>query len=454
MNQQKSFQTNPRQAQGIRNRFFKKFWWLGVIILLIAGGIFFFNQNNDNNQEKEKENAKNTTSFGWANDPTVGLGLSKCPDNLAGLLTYQLMNPDDLDALVPLGNLGPPSHTLPVDHNYFASKDKPNARVPIYFPADGTVFEVMEETRTNNITGEYLEYSALISFAPCEGVDIVVGIISELSPELKSLIEGDKGDCKETLKEKENGGKLASACRHKVSRKVKAGDLMGYELNVGESEINASGGKISADEVKDIEIWAHNYYVPLPKDVDLDWYNFSTLPYSFCFFDMYQGALRQSFLDKFGKLNNDYPPKLVPRTIEPICGSIIQNVAGTAQGDWFLGEKGKVDNAGHLSLVHDNYNPAIGAISIGGTLQYPAVINFPPTHFGTTNREFSEVKADGQIYCYQTEGQADPKDPKRLIPATNKFLLQLNDAHHLQIERQDGTCGTDEAFQKPYTYQR
>jgi hypothetical protein len=434
---------------------FKKFLWLGLLLLVITGGLFFIIQNNDNSsEEKEKGITKDTTKSSGHLDPTVGLGLPKCPVDLSGLLAHQFMNPGDLDAIIPLGSLGPPSHTFPVDHIYFTSKNKLNARVPLYFPADSTVFEVMEETRTNYATGAYLEYSAMVSFAPCEGVDIMVGIISELPPELKSLIANDTGDCKETLKEKENGGKLASACRHAVNKKVKSGDLMGYELNVSESERNNSGGTIHPDEVKDIEIWAHNYNITPRTDIDLAWYDFATLPYSICMFDMYQGALQQSYLDKFGTFTVDDPPVFVPRTIEPICGSIVQTIAGTAQGDWFYGEKGQVDNAGNLSLVHDNYNPAIGAISIGGTLQYPTVIHFAPKYNGTINRDFSEVIADGNIYCYHTEGQVDPKDPKKIIKATDKILLQLNDDHHLTIELQPGTCGTGEAFKKSYMYQR
>ena len=58
-----------------------------------------------------------------------------------------------------------------------------------------------------------------------------------------------------------------------------------------------------------------------------------------------------------------------PRTVEPLCGEVMQDVPGTAQGNWFAGGfAGPVDCPNELSLVHDYIDPTKSAISVGRTI--------------------------------------------------------------------------------------
>jgi hypothetical protein len=54
------------------------------------------------------------------------------------------------------------------------------------------------------------------------------------------------------------------------------------------------------------------------------------------------------------------------RTIAPLCGQIMQDVAGSAQGRWFHGSS--TLEAEDLSLVHDNANPTLAVFSVGNTV--------------------------------------------------------------------------------------
>jgi len=48
-----------------------------------------------------------------------------------------------------------------------------------------------------------------------------------------------------------------------------------------------------------------------------------------CPFDLFVGSLRDSFLTRFGGPGG-------PRTIAPVCGTVMQDQAGTAQGNWLV----------------------------------------------------------------------------------------------------------------------
>lgn len=97
-----------------------------------------------------------------------------------------------------------------------------------------------------------------------------------------------------------------------------------------------------------------------------------------------------------------------------------------------------------MAFLHNNIDPRIAEISIGGQIIKEArQILFTPTHNGMIDREPSEIKADGKVYCYDNHrGEL------------YKILVQLIDDHHLKAESQNGKCSGSESFQKPYNYER
>src|SRR5258708_35008925 len=98
------------------------------------------------------------------------------------------------------------------------------------------------------------------------------------------------------------------------------------------------------------------------------------------------------------------PDGLFRRVTPPICGQYNQDVAGTARGFWFFPGAPNVPEDPHLALVFNNDYAPWESISIGTSLpnQVPAFFTFVPVHSGLVDREFSEVTADGSIYCYDS----------------------------------------------------
>ena len=76
-------------------------------------------------------------------------------------------------------------------------------------------------------------------------------------------------------------------------------------------------------------------------------------------------------------------------------------------------------------------------------------MKFIPKISGKINREFSQVKPDGNIYCYQAADVGKVNEP---IP-TGKILVQLTSDRQLKIEHQSSECGND-AFVNPAMYNR
>ena len=62
---------------------------------------------------------------------------------------------------------------------------------------------------------------------------------------------------------------------------------------------------------------------------------------------------------------------------------------------------------------------------------------FIPRDEGLVNRRFSDITANGLIYCYELGGQTNPE------PAFNAIVMQLADETTLHIEKWPvARCGT------------
>lgn len=145
-----------------------------------------------------------------------------------------------------------------------------------------------------------------------------------------------------------------------------------------------------------------------------------------------------------------------PRTIEPICGTVNQNIVGTIQGMWFgedwknRTDKNNVDNSRQFSFLHWNIDPVYAEIGNAGEITngIAGQLQFIAKHEGTVDREPSEVKADGKVYCYNY------RNSKNGINTFDKILVQLIDDHHVMLENQSGNCNASELFKTPFTYER
>ncbi len=131
----------------------------------------------------------------------------------------------------------------------------------------------------------------------------------------------------------------------------------------------------------------------------------------------------------------------------------MQDVPGTAQGNWFSQAPGQqIDFSKELALVHHHVDRDIGAISVGGTIMEMGVWLFQEKEDGLVNREFAQVVPDGRIYCYHgailTEGGKEPS----VFPG--RLLISLTSDNEMLVERQNGECAGGTAFVAPHIYRR
>lgn len=411
-------------------------YWRQALALLVTIAIVAFvaNQKLGGEEPLVKKATKKITQV-FKNYPS-------CPKNLSGVLSAPLMDPKYISVLTPLGNINPPGHTSPVDHNYFATQF--TGRIPLLAPADAWITNLTEILKADS-SGKYIPTGYVVRYVVCEGLVLDFASYTSLIKPLSDQLSTQKPDCKYGIVKPGHTGGPEGQCYYDVSYKVKSGEEIGWVQAV------------KRDQSLDLpfEIWAANYNKPARSDVNWNYYNDDRYAHSMCTFDLYAGDLKKAFYSKFGGIvvSGDGKQKdftFVRRTIQPICGQVNQDVTGTIQGMWYGGNSSEKDlefQGKGLAFLHNNIDPTQGEISIGGNFTDQAgVIMFKPTHLGKINREPSEVKSDGGIYCYNSNQGG--------TGIGGKVLVQLLDSHHMRVEHLAGLCGTSEAFQRAFDYQR
>ncbi|MFH2021012.1 MAG: hypothetical protein ABIJ34_06355 [archaeon] len=344
-----------------------------------------------------------------------------CPNELSGILTAPVMDLSEFSAIIPLGNLYPPGHSVPTDHIYLVSNNEKDHIVNLYSPGDIILSSLYSSITTDKATGEVISSDYSIQFIPCKGITIELGHVADIPENLKKVISGKKGQC-------HSGNKMGNTneqCTYKINTMTKAGDLIGYG--------NAKVGMATLD------LYSWNDNINPPNYANPKRYSPNAL-HAFCPLDLYSGELREQLYSRLGGLDK-------PRTIEPRCGEIMQDVLGTLQGAWFGEAEDPMNSGKVVSLVHDNINPTLAVVLVAGHISQPGRMTFVPRHEGRFNREFSEVTADGKIYCYHDEAE-------EAVPLTGMLLIRLENDREITIEHKEGECNENEVFEMPYQFVR
>ena len=341
--------------------------------------------------------------------------------------------------IIPLGLLGPPNHVTPTSHIYYHLNrdtsggrhgyDRPPLEVDVRAPGNVRVLGINSSTSWVNGVLSYVDYDVL--FAPCRDQLYDLIHVSTLNLELAALYEAAIPiSCDEYGSEQ--------------SRYRFCQSTLELDITVG-SIIGTTGGKKSAA----LDLEAYDLTAdPLPfanperyrSDLDL---RLKVV----CPFDGFTPEARAEQMSRIGGYDGQ------PRTVEPLCGEVMQDVPGTAQGNWFTGSfDGRVDWSKELSLVHDYIDPTKSAISVGGTIMDSGIWLFDAEDAETVNRDFDQIVPDGRVYCYQggvsTQGGRSPT----VFPG--RLLISLTSETELHVERQEGDCDGLPDFVKPVKYQR
>jgi len=427
-----------------------RFWWIGLIVIILLGvawAVMTFVVH----PKGSDGNSKNI----------FGSSYPKCPSNLSGILTYQLMDPKYIGSMIPLGNVAPPGHTSPVDHIYFEANT--DGHIPLYAPADGWITHVMANSTKKDANSDYVFDSYVVTYTICDGLVLDFAGYVDVNQSLKDELAKHSDECKSGITKVGHDDAGERQCDYQnLNFKVTSGEEIGYT----ERTKTADGGYNLP-----FEIWTADYNLPSPAQTDWSYYGDERYAHNYCTFDLYSGDLKNQFDAKFGSYNTQAiknsdgtmspgTPEFVQRTVAPVCGTLDQDVVGTLQGMWFSHKPDKSDKSGNvgasgqgISFIHNNIDPAKGEVVVGGELSnnIAGTLEFDPAHSGLINREPSEVKADGQIYCYP--GHIQTLDAQN-NSFDGKILVQLVDNHHVKVENQSGTCGANEAFKTPYNFSR
>lgn len=344
------------------------------------------------------------------------------------LFTVSPVSFEDLNVVIPLGSLNPSSHVFPTDHIYMNVKrdeilDMPKSAM-VVSPGEIYIIQISSYEHIS-ANSSFTDYD--LEFYPCKEIYAKFGHVTSISKKLQEKFDQSYGECNSYS----TGATYVKRCNKRVNVKLEAGD-----------EIGTTGGFKGA--AAGLDFWLADY-----RKEKINYANPSRWGkisfYITCPIDYFIPDIRNKM---YLLLNR-------ARSIEPICGTIEQDIAGTAQGVWFVkGTTNIYPEDLHLALAHDNIRPLNEVFSVGmSLLDYglsSGTYHFSPKHSGMVNRDFKEVLPDGTIYCYDSlSGKFGDQISKRII-------LQLTSPTTLKIQGQAmSSCDTEPwSFEKGAEFER
>jgi hypothetical protein len=328
----------------------------------------------------------------------------------------------DFFGWVPLGNLGPPAHTFPTDHQYIyvndPSSQAPRREVDIVAPTDIIITTAHFATNTPGGSDYTLEFS------PCAEVYAKFGHVLTIAPAILSQLGAFDQFCNSYSPAPSAS---VTTCQTKfVAIRVRAGEVIG-----------TAGG--AAPHSFGLDFWLWDARVPAITYANTTHWSasndkfdsFHIVPAS----DYFAEPANTRIVERVGSFDGK-----TRRTALPLGGSIGVDVAGTAMGFWFNASQPTYPEVPHLAISPDNVNPARMAFSIGTSLAgwSRGLVLFTPVNSGIVNRDPSQITADGTIYCFEA-------------PGSWAILARMMDATTLRLEAEPQTVTTCAAAQ-PWTF--
>jgi len=333
---------------------------------------------------------------------------------------YSLL-PTDLSsvtAIVPLGAMNPPAHTFPTDHIYFylnpldpLNPGGPRATTPLFAPGDILV-TMIATTEYLSASPPFIDYG--VYFYGCREVKSYYSHI-QLDPSFSAKVGAIDQNCTTYT----TGGSTLRRCQESMAVPISTGERIG-----------SSGAPYAGA----FDFGTYDYRVSRPLLVPTR-RGGDTL-HTVCPVDYFSTQPRQQMESLMGRFDGGFQ-----RTVGPVCGEIVFDVAGSARGLWW--KPGAPDNPEdpHLALVPNNVDPTMQNISCGTSVAgMSGAYAFIPTSAGRVNRDFAQVTPDGNVYCY--DSFYDPIGQPGA--GTFRILISLPTSTTVQFERDASslTCGS------------
>jgi len=333
--------------------------------------------------------------------------------NSTGLpLTVLPLDLTSVTAIYPLGNLAPSGHTFPSDHhNIYMNRTVPGdlasppLTVDILSPGNITITD-LASTEYLSASPVFADYA--IEFYPCRELRMVFGHVRTLSPALAAAA-ASLGNCFTYT----TGGAAVRRCDTSLTFHLAPGDQVG----------TSPGVDLGAYDLRKTPL-------PFISPQRQGMYKL----YAACPSDYFTPGMKAAMDAKTGRYDG-----LQWRTDLPVCGQIMYDIPNRAQGEWFKPGEPDIPEDPHLALVHNPVTYALEAISAGNsTPDLLGVRYFVPAASGRVNRDFADVRSDGNVYCYDSF-----QDPQGGEAGPFAIILDMPTDTTLRIEKYaPGVCGS------------
>ncbi len=259
-----------------------------------------------------------------------------------------------------------------------------------------------------------------MTFFPCNNFKSYFFHLGTISDKLEQEFKKGAPKCLEIGV----GRDLIKKCEVKVEIKVKSGELAGTN-----------------DGFAGVDFGAVDYRLPAADYANLKRYD-GDYPYYTSPVLYFTPELRRQMENKLRSVDGK-----VLRTVEPKVGALMQDVKGTAAGNWFVGEKSfnnSQDFSPFLGLLHDYVDPGQPVFSMGNSVKglKMGVYSFRPAGSGRVNRDFKDVKPDGLVYCYDNFLGGTTVGGLNLSRPDGVILMMMPDPAKLKVEKVGGAGGT------------
>ena len=368
-----------------------------------------------------------------------------CPDG--PLMNWLPVPRTSIQAIMPLGEAGPPNHTLPVHHIYFnlTPLDKGDyglgsVATPLVSPGAGEIVAI-------DSNADDQDYNLHIRL--CKDVKIYFNHVQSLDAGLLQEI----GDINIS-----NSMAIGSSLIKEVSIPLSPGQLIGVVAGPGITSFDM--GLIDSRQPQQAYIRPERYsatavlaeaFNPPPANFTLNLF-YNVIPrrlYQFCPIDYFAEPEKIILEKKFAAYMGE-----TLALGNPKCQTHMRDVVETFSGAWFVAENGSqllMDEANTFAAIPYSVNPGIeifsAPINLFPALPYDGRWGFIGTNSGTTNRSFANVM-DQQLYCYS--GLTSPGTDNTL---SGSFLMQLKSAGNSQLTIEyipSETCAT---LPQPWSFQ-
>lgn len=355
--------------------------------------------------------------------------LPDCPANNA-LFDAWPIKAADLAGIEPLGHMNG-EHILPnqADHVYLQAKS--SATTAVYAPGDATLLQVNEQTGIAG--GDTGTNSVKLYFSPCKSVMFVLQL-SALSPQIKQALSSVQPSGTQTGATVKNT--VYGPLTIPITSGEELGTVVGYNGYGGEADFGAADVRTSPlqfiDQGEATGMLADSYL------------------HAVCPLDYFGSSLKATLYSMLTIKN-------AGANGIPACGAVMQDKAGTAQGNWYDKSAATpayqgINESALLAIVHSNLDASQGVVSVGTALIPSAYLGtqliFQPKSSGYINREPSQITPDGHVYCFDGPLGAGGHG------ATGHIDIRLDSATKLAADYASGACASSPTLSNPVVYER